>query len=382
MKKTVILCFCLLLSAGGHVLAGSDGPAWSGLWKMVQETESGPVTLYLQLKSPEVKPTLYSHDWGELALSDWKLEGDKISVNWQAKGGNLVFRGTREGDRFTGGWEFLHPQYDLKGNFAAVRLFSDPAWTPLAGLDALNPGSNGFVDLNEILVKAVQGGDFVGFWKTEFQPKYYALIGDTPPPAEVERLVASPGFSQRAASFHEDVLEHLKRAKEKTARVGFAFPIVSFCFGDESRLVNVGSQAFLVANSEKLGGGLSDRPQVLTRSAEVLIGTTMRSLLPAGRGLHLEMFRAGVPLYLASQLDYSKNLGDILQVSASQAQSLESELGDLKKRVLSRESLKAEEKRFLAYDFTKTLGADQPVEKLVRMNPVAIGEAFKKYITQ
>ncbi len=382
MKKTVILCFCLLLSAGGQVFAGSDGPAWSGLWKMVQETESGPVTLYLQLKSPDVKPTLYSHDWGELALSEWKLEGDNLLVNWQAKGGNLVFRGTREGDRWAGGWEFLHPQYDLKGKFAAVRLFTDPNWAPLAGLDALNVGANGFVDLNQILVQAVRDGDFAAFWKNEFQPKYYALIGDTPPSAEVERLVAAPGFAQRAAAFHKDILQHLDRAKEKTSRVGFTFPIVSFCLGDESRLVNIGSQVFLVANSEKLGGGLSDQPQVLTRSAEALIGTAMRSLLPAGRGLHLEMFRAGVPLYLASRLEYSKNLEDILQVSAARADSLQSELGDLKKKVLSRASLKADERLFLAYDFTKTLGADQPVEKLVRMNPVAIGEAFKKYITQ
>lgn len=378
MKTRIILFSCLLLVAGQFGLASADGSGWSGLWKLVQQTESGPVTLYCLLKSKEDHPTLYSSEWLELPLSDSKLQGNSIMVNWQAKGGNLIFRGVRGGASMTGDWEFLHPQYRLEGKFSASRIAVSPDWSPLAGIEELNPNESGFVDLNELLIKAAGEGDFATFWRTKFLPKYYPFLSEAPSPAEIERIVTSAAFRSKAKAFHENVLEHLKRAKEKTSGVAFPMPIVGLCFGREARLAFVGSRVFVVANAKEFAG--ADTAGDMTRSAELLISVELANSISAAPGLPLDFFRRGVPLLMAAKLAYSDKIEDILQVSAERGEQLKNELPELKKKVLSKKALTEEERRFLAFDFVSGLAADHSITTLLRLKPLDVGKAFRAYI--
>ena len=119
--------FCVLLLAA---LAFGAAPAtnvtgrWSGTFKMVgQETQPGDATafLVLQQQGSEITGTVGSSPEQQHAIAKGKIEGDKITLQFEAGGGAVQCDLVAAADRITGDVKISQDGQTLTGKLDVTR---------------------------------------------------------------------------------------------------------------------------------------------------------------------------------------------------------------------------------------------------------------------
>ncbi len=359
--------YCCILVAGLALAmplstaAQESRSEWVGLWRLVQQTDAGPVTFRLFVPS-QGEPQFFGSSWENLYLAGSRLGPGSLELNWQTKGVNIVFRGRRQGAEVSGDWELVHPQYRQSKPFEGRRLLETGQWKPLQGLRGGDPGV--FLNLNSRLLE--HRSDLAVYWRDTFYPGFLPLVEDPPTMARLTAKVGSESFEQDTKKFAAIVQDLESRLRRKAQGLEMPYTFVAAPFGPaEPQPVQVHRRAFL----------LVDPSAMLARHGEDAEAAIPRELLESSFERHyftvqipaMRQFRKGLPAYLLSQL-YSGPAG-ALGLPATRLEQLEKELDAIKQRARNGKAPDGDEGAFLAYRFVSFLARSRTPPQLLELDP-------------
>lgn len=142
-----------------------------GLWHAF-ETGQHQSMLFLVVGHDQIH--CYSRQWEPLG-DPVPLPGGRFEVKLTLPGQGLVVSGRFEDGVWRGSWLRPHAQFEIKGEWVARRISSDPDWKPW---DFVSRAEEGFIDLSATL-RARSGGtpeEFEAFWRERVEGEFYALL--------------------------------------------------------------------------------------------------------------------------------------------------------------------------------------------------------------
>lgn len=379
MSNRIAIIFVVLLQLGSALGTDGERTRWTGLWRLNQQTERGPVQLHFHVPGGNAALKLYGVGWEPLAVSQSQMEGSVFLLNWQAKGVNVVFDGRRQGDRISGSWKLIHPQYSEEGRFSARRLFSDPQWSPLDAVKALGSSSR-LIDLNAHLAEKISTeADFEKYWDETFRRDFLVFLAHAPSASEVRRTLEQPDFLEKAKTFASLLKELADASRLKLSGLRLSIPVVALPFGEaDPEVVWVDGAPFVTVNVDRFWRQVPDSRR-RAHFAEQMLKANFQFTLPNLPGDPFQLWRAGVPAYLASKSELARP-EEVLAVTAEQFTALQSELPNLKEKRRAGKKLSPAERDFLAYDFVASQGGEKTPSELVEMGAQDVTKAFKSYL--
>lgn len=380
MKYVGVCLFWICLLSGSVFSEDSGRGEWVGLWHLIQETDKGPVDFHLFVPAKAEDPAFYSSSWEKLSLADWQLDPEKLVLNWQVKGFNIVFNGERSRQQVTGSWQLIHPQYRLEKRFTGKRVLSSPEWDPLTGLKRLDVTA-GLMDFNAYLRNQgfKNSGEFMASWKQTLYPDFYVFLQYAPGPEKLAHLIRQADFAKRSERFSKAVTQFLKDFKRVFPQLSRPAQIVCLPFGgSEPRILWVQKKRFLLVNALQLAGQ-DENVRYQYRLAEKLLAAHFERGLSGANDLAWRLFRQGVPLYLVSQLGYAGSLADLLLVPQERIEGLGNQLGDLKRQARQKKEVTPEAQKYLSFQFLETLGKRFSVRKILTLKGPRVRKEFEAY---
>lgn len=380
MKK---FSFLALLFAGSLVLPSLLGNSeFSGLWKIVQDTQTGPVVFHL-LVSRSNQPTLYDSFWRTLALVDYKSTPKSLHLNWIVKGINIAFEGRREGFTVSGTWKLIHPQYQLERPFEARRIFPIPDWRPLEGPNRLETPDR-FLDFSAYLLEKAPPGKekFDDFWKREVEPLFYVFLVDESPDSDLAyQRISRTVFERKVLEFRQVTREVRTDLARVAPRLTLTHRVVSVPFGKKvSRPMIVGENKYLLINVNQVGEERKGK-QYHYFLAEEMIGAELDANLPQPRSGALQLYRLGVSLFLAGKLNYSTSRADFFFMPEDEIKKIESDLESYKKTLRSgKETVPIGVQKVVGFHFVRMLSQRFAPEEMTKMGVQQISSEFRAYI--
>ncbi len=367
--KLKVLIFALLIvpSSGGAAASDAD---WTGLWSLTLQTTNGPQHFALFVPGSSGTPTFYGPDWSELILSDVSTQGKDLLLNWQTKGTNVVFKGVRQGDRITGQWELLHPQFHQEGSFSARRAFAASHWSPLASAP-----SGAVADLNSKL--AGQSGDLDHYWNQTFKPHYWTLLESDADLAEVRQRILGADFASRSAELTAELEEICSELSVKLD--GFKLPstVVLLPFGkpDQFRLVFVQDKSFLLLNPVRfLSNPKTSRLDLAREALSALMNAQFE-----GRHAALDLTRAGMVGFALRKLGYATDESQAVGLSTAEWTATRGRLAEIKKKIAGNRPLTSAETAVAGLDFVAYLAGNRSFPQLYAIPTAELAKQMREY---
>lgn len=375
MMKRYGICIVLAFATLSTTLGSdADRSLWVGLWKLTQESDTGSTTLHLFVPG-EDKPVLYGSVWQVVPLSSIEFQSDAFVLKWDVGRGFIqTFRAKRTGERVTGKWELLHPQYHLENSFTGNRILKDAQWKPLQGLRDEPPPF--FLDLGARLRD--HKSDLKTYWEESLYPDFLPLFTEPPEPGRLTVIAEDPKLAERSSQFARIAGDFVERLKQKIPHADFPYHFVAVPFGPEqSAAIRVREYVFLVTNSvaEPIWRGSAPERQIPLG----LLTASLEDYYSKVRSPVMDRFKAGLPLFLLGEL-YPGSVHEALGVSEGRLKEYQDNIAALKNRAIEGEKLSREEQRVLDYRFVHSLASSRPAPSLLRLSLKKIARGYEQFL--
>ena len=186
MKRAFVICSLTLAATLAFGLSFVPDP-WSGFWR-IEQISTEKTTVYHLWVSNGGRLHLYDDAWKSLSLTpSSEAQGEALKLSQYFKGGQIVWAGQLDGESVKGDWEFLHPQYRVKGDFSGTRFSRVrlPAWSPLKAAHA-NTSPEKVLNLARLLTEqSTSPEQFQNYWTGTFVPGFLPFFLELPEQSEV-----------------------------------------------------------------------------------------------------------------------------------------------------------------------------------------------------
>lgn len=383
MKKGFLLVVLLSAFLCEAALAVSDPRApWTGLWRILQQTQEGPAPIHLYVPPGETPPTLYDASWQTEIVTDWKFEEKGLQLTVSHRVGAVQFRGIREGDSVKGEWKLLHPQYESTDSFQGERVFPSPRWGPFEGANRIEKAHR-LIDLAGYLEdrKGLSADEFARWWGEEIHTDFYVFLDGAPSAGVVFKRLQQPGLEEKSRKLDEVVRDLRSDLRKLIPDPPFRERIVTRPFGgSDMRALRVGDQIFLLIDLTEVPLPAKETAYRSLLAREV-ITTGLRYTLAGSSLPSVGAFRAGLPVYVASRLGYSSQRSEVFGFSEQTIREVESRLDQLKKSARdSSARLSPEEAAVLGVEFIEVLSRRFSLSQLLEMTVAAINREFLAFL--
>ena len=352
----------------------ADIPAeWQGLWALIQETDSGPVSLFLWLPGEKGRAELMTDSWHPLKLARWSVQGEDLRLNMLAKGTNTGFSGVRKGKRFDGKWTLVHPQYRVEGALTGRLITASQDWTPLGFSDPGNLSTN-VIDMAAGARKAKQDGNL-----PEFSARYFSLYNKLIPPSSLERTIETSSYQASSAAIERGVKEIIEMLSQTFPGYSLPLDIVLLPTGEAVASRTIQSKLFVAINPDKFELP-ADPLQSKIRLAQTLLTEAVNHLTPPVRAASVDFMKSALPLAWMKTLKISNDNATLLQVSPAEYAAVRENLASLKKDAKKRKPMSLLEHRIVAMAFADFLGESAPPTRTSTFDAPSITARFDEFI--
>jgi len=352
----------------------ADIPAeWQGLWALTQETDSGPVSLFLWLPGGKGQTELMDDTWFPLTLARWSVQGEDLTFNMQTMGTNTGFSGVRKGRLLEGNWTLVHPQYRLAGALKG-RLFVAPQnWTPLGFSDPADPATN-IIDMAVGARKSKQDGTL-----DDFRMRHFPLFNRLIPESSLERTIETSSYQASSAAIESGVKEIAQLLSQTFPGYSLPLDVVLAPMGEavESRVIQ--GELFVTINPGSFELP-ADPPQSKIRLAQPLFAAAVNHLTPEVRSPSFAFMKSALPLAWMKALNLSDDNATLLQVSPAEYAAVRERLASLKKDAANRRAMSPLEHQVVAMALADFLAGSTPPTRGGTFEPASIKRRFTEFI--
>lgn len=172
LTSTALLAVLFLV--GSNPAQAEFAPRWQGLWQGI-DGETGFTSFFLMIREDSAE--LYNALWVQLPEDQIRIEGNQISFQFLYKRRSwMPMQGEMRSGTLTGRWERFHPQFEIKGNWHAVRITSAPGWQPWEFMEKVN---NDTLDLAGLVAEGMPYAGFEAFrsyWNQHIEKRFFPLL--------------------------------------------------------------------------------------------------------------------------------------------------------------------------------------------------------------
>ena len=325
-------------------LFAADPGDWVGVWSLsFGNSEEGTVRWVIANDQGKLSAQQYNSTWRTVAITSTFSESS-LTVTSRPGAYKISATVTREGDRFSGTWKLLHPQFGAEQPVTGVRVVKANHWDPLEGIRRLEDPA-GIVDICSALRKSAAGKDFQKFaagWDTEIGGPYYLFLESfwDPDPARKSEKLRRLYSLLRSGQFQDNVKKVLalrtevtQLVKDKDSSFYFANPTVvvpTFSSEKASAMDVVDGKVYVTAEvPQQLPARSYPRMKWMMAKEQLKLAFLARFPLQM-RAAPIELIREGISAYLAADL-VKVSLVEILGTTPAQAKESVARLADYRK---------------------------------------------------